>query len=88
MSPPELNAKIVLKATVSPSEDPEKVSRALKNIVGEAKCDVTMDPYSVRLVSEDSKALVRIRDQLRDRHVRSAARRHGLCGRLREPFPA
>jgi len=32
----------------------------------------------VRLVTEDPRALAHIRDQLRDRHVRSAARRQML----------
>jgi predicted RNA binding protein with dsRBD fold (UPF0201 family) len=32
-------------------------------------------------VTDEAKALLRIRDQLRDRHVRSAARRRLLLGR-------
>jgi len=78
MSQPELKAKLALEATVSPSEDPEKVSRAMKSVVGEALCDITTDPHSARLVTEDPTALARIRDQLRDRHVRSAARKQML----------
>jgi predicted RNA binding protein with dsRBD fold (UPF0201 family) len=78
MSTPELKAKVELDATVSPSEDPAKILQAIKNVVGEAQCDVATDSHSVRLVTEDPRALVHIRDQLRDRHVRSAARRQML----------
>ena len=78
MSPPELHAKLAMEAMVSPSEDPEKVLQALKNVVGEARYDTTTAPRSVRLVTEDPRALAHIRDQLRDRHVRSAARRQML----------
>jgi predicted RNA binding protein with dsRBD fold (UPF0201 family) len=78
MSQPEPKAKLALEATVSPSEDPEKVLQAMKNIVGEAQCDIATDSHSARLVTEDPRALAHIRDQLRDRHVRSAARRQML----------
>jgi len=78
MSPPELKVKFTLEATVSPSEDPEKVLQAIKNVVGEARCDIAADSRSARLVTEDPKALVYFRDQLRDRHVRSAARKQML----------
>ena len=35
----------------------------------------------MRIFTDDPKALLRIRDQLRDRHVRSAARRRLLLNR-------
>ena len=75
MSQPEFRAKLALEATISPSEDPEKVAAALAGVVGVPPEKVTVSNSSARLVTEDPKALVRIRDQLRDRHVRSAARR-------------
>ena len=78
MSPPEVRTKLVLEATVSPSEDPAKVLQAMRNVVGEAQCDIDEDSRPARLVSEDPKALVHIREQLRDRHVRSAARKQML----------
>jgi uncharacterized protein len=78
MSAPELKAKLALEATVSPSEDPVKVLQAMKNVVGEARCDIATDSHSAKIVTDDPRALVRIRDQLRDRHVRSAARRQML----------
>jgi len=78
MPVPELKAKLALEATVSPSEDPAKVLQAMKNVVGEAQCDIFTDSHSARLVTYDPSALTRMRDQLRDRHVRSAARKQML----------
>jgi predicted RNA binding protein with dsRBD fold (UPF0201 family) len=72
---PEPRAKLVLEATVSPSEDQDKVSLAIKNVVEDAQSEVRLSPGSVKLTTEDPRALVRLRDQLRDRHVRSAAKR-------------
>jgi len=78
MAQPEPRAKIVLQATISPSEDPEKVLQAMENVVGEGEHHVAMESRAARLVTEDTGALVRIRDRLRDRRVRSAARRQML----------
>jgi hypothetical protein len=78
MSLPEFKAKLVLEATVSPSEDPGKVSRAMRNVLGDARCEESVDPVSARLTTEDHRALVHIRDQLRDRHVRTAAKKQML----------
>ncbi len=72
---PEFKARVVLEAAVSPSEDPARVAAALKNVVGEVEAESGVRNSSVRLATADPKALVRIRDQFRDRHVRSAARR-------------
>jgi hypothetical protein len=81
MPVPELKAKLALEATVSPSEDPAKVLQAMKNVVGEARCIIATDSRSARIVTDDAGALIRIRDQLRDRHVRSAARKQMLLSR-------
>jgi predicted RNA binding protein with dsRBD fold (UPF0201 family) len=78
MSRPEFRAKLALEATVSPSEDPSKVLQAMKKIMGEGQCEMTTGSRSARLVTDDPRALIHIRDQLRDRHVRSAARRQML----------
>ncbi len=72
---PEFRAKIRLEAAVSPSEDPARVAAALKNVVGEAEVESGVEGSSAWLATVDPRAFVRIRDQLRDRHVRSAARR-------------
>lgn len=78
MSQPEFEANLILEATLSPSEDPGKVSQAMKNVLGEVRCDEHTGPGSATLTTEDPRALIHIRDQLRDRHVRSAAKRQML----------
>jgi predicted RNA binding protein with dsRBD fold (UPF0201 family) len=81
MSQPDFRAKVVLEARVSPSEDPSKVAGALGKVVGEEPGGVVAGSDSARLVTENVRAMTRIRDQLRDRHVRSAARRQLLLNR-------
>jgi predicted RNA binding protein with dsRBD fold (UPF0201 family) len=78
MSVPDFRAKFTLEAAISPSEDPQKVGAAMKNVLGESAGEPAGGPSSLTLGSEDRKSLVRIRDALRDRHVRSAARRQLL----------
>ena len=64
-----------MRATVSASEDPQKVLAAMRQVLGD--CDYTVDegPTSIRLRSTSSRCLQKLHDQLRDRHVRDAARR-------------
>ncbi|HEV2226193.1 MAG TPA: hypothetical protein VGR56_05235 [Nitrososphaerales archaeon] len=83
MSQVDFKAKTILRATISPSEDPDKVVGALEKILGQSIGDVSLGPRAARIVTDDAKALLRIRDQLRDRHVRSAARRRLLLNRGR-----
>jgi uncharacterized protein len=78
MQEPEFWAKLVLEATVSPSEDPLRIAKALGNVVGEPPAETTPGARSVRHETESKKALGQVRDQLRDRHVRAAARRQLL----------
>jgi len=77
MNAPEYKVRLALSAAISPSEDPEKVATALTNVFGEGKADLSMHSRA-ELVTEDPKVLVRIRNQLRDRHIRTAARRQML----------
>jgi predicted RNA binding protein with dsRBD fold (UPF0201 family) len=88
---------IRLHASIAPSEDPEKVLKAARNVLGECSYSVETrggagtegDGGSstgrveawVTLSSTDTHCLQRIHDQLRDRHVRDAARRLLLRGR-------
>jgi predicted RNA binding protein with dsRBD fold (UPF0201 family) len=81
MSQTDFRAKTILKANISPSEDPDKVVGAVEKILGQSIGDVSLGSRGVRLVTDDAKVLLRIRDQLRDRHVRSAARRRLLLNR-------
>ncbi len=81
MSQPELEAKVILDATISPSEDPLRVATALANILDSEPDAVERGKDSARLGTGDPKALKRIKDKLRDRHVRSAARRQLLLNK-------
>ena len=78
MSLPDFRAKLILEAAVSPSEDLAKVGAAMKNVLGGTEGDPSRGHSSLKLVTDDGKSLVRIRDSLRDRHVRTAARRQLL----------
>ena len=78
---PEFRGRVLLEASVSPSEDVGKVVAAVKNVVVEGRGEVEQGRLSVRFVSEDMKSLNQLRDQLRDRHVRSAARRLLFTGK-------
>ena len=78
MSAPDFRARMVLEASISPSEDPAKVKKALENVVGVDSAEERRGASAALLTTEDSQAFVRVRDQLRDRHVRSAARRQML----------
>ena len=72
---PELKVRVSLDAKVSPSEDPAKVAAAILNMTGESPGHLERSGSEVRYVSEGTESLVHLRDQLRDRRVRAAARR-------------
>jgi predicted RNA binding protein with dsRBD fold (UPF0201 family) len=67
--------KIELRATVAPSEDPQKVLAAMRQALGECEYEVDEAPTSIRIRSTSARCLQKLHDQLRDRHVRDAARR-------------
>jgi predicted RNA binding protein with dsRBD fold (UPF0201 family) len=83
--PPSVVA-ITLRATVSPTEDPAKVLAAARSALGECAYEVedggTEGDGSIVLRSKDGRCLRKVRDQLRDRHVRDAANR--LLLRMRD----
>ena len=64
-----------LRATVSPSEDPQKVLAAMRQVLGECDYSVEEGRTFIRLTSASSRCLQKLHDQLRDRHVRDTARR-------------
>lgn len=81
MPQPEFQARVKVEATVSASEDPLKVARAVANVLGAQADAVELAGDSARLHSNDPRALTRVRDKLRDRHVRSAAKRQFLLSK-------
>jgi len=72
---PELRVRVSVEAEVSPSEDPEKVERAVLNVVADSPGEVRRSGSMVRFTSQDAGSLICLRDQLRDRRVRAVARR-------------
>jgi len=66
---------VELRASVSPSEDPQKVLAAMLKVLGDCEFSVEEGESSIRLRSGSSRCLQKLHDQLRDRHVRDAARR-------------
>lgn len=79
---PSAGFRLVIEATVAPSEDPEKVLKALTNVVGASAFNAYPQLGSIKVRSDDPTSLRELRDQLRDRGVRAAARR--LCERRRQ----
>jgi predicted RNA binding protein with dsRBD fold (UPF0201 family) len=73
---------ITLHASVSPSEDPAKVLGAARNVLPDCAYEVDEVQGGFTLRSNERACLVKIRDQLRDRHVRAAANR--LLLRMRD----
>ena len=78
MSQRDFEAEVLVEATISPSEDPSKVAAAVGNVVGADPKNVEIRQDSARFRTKDPRVLLRIKEKLRDRHVRSAARRQLL----------
>lgn len=71
---------IRVRATVSPTEDLHKVAAATRNLLGDCAYELEERADCVTASSQDGGCLQKIHDQLRDRHVRAAARRLFLRG--------
>jgi predicted RNA binding protein with dsRBD fold (UPF0201 family) len=69
------SGSLTLTASLAPSEDPEKVVQAVKNVLGDCDFEITRETQELRARSGDMRCLRKIHDQLRDRRVRDAARR-------------
>jgi predicted RNA binding protein with dsRBD fold (UPF0201 family) len=70
--------RIVLRAAISPSEDRDKVISAATGVLGKCEYEMEEGEDSVTLRSSHLECLQMVHDQLRDRHVRDAARRRLL----------
>lgn len=71
----DFSVRVTMEATVAPSEDPKKVLDAMKNILVENAVLIDHDSGMVKLISDKASSLSAIRNQLRDRHIRGAARK-------------
>lgn len=68
---------MTLEASVSPSEDPEKVAKAMGEVLG-GPPDRTKKTQMSIMMESGAEGLSKIHDQFRDRHVRATARRLAL----------
>lgn len=78
---PEFRLRLTLDSPLSPSEDAQKVLGAMMNVIGDSGHSVEEGKRLLRITSDDPRSVERLHDQLRDRHVRAAARRLLLAGR-------
>ena len=81
MSQIEFRTEVTLRAAISPSEAPPKVAAAVASVLGMSPDDVELSETSAQLRTDDPKVMTRIRDKLRDRHVRGAARRQFILNK-------
>ena len=72
---PEIDAEVVFRARVLPSEDPAQVAKALAFLSGSATLETREGTRTVKASFEGTNSLNFLRDQLRDRRIRPAARR-------------
>lgn len=71
----DFRVKVTLEATLAPSEDSQKVLDAMKRILVDNTAVVDDTKRMIKLISVEASSLSTLRDQLRDRHIRAAARR-------------
>ena len=72
----QITVKVRVEALLNPSEDPEKVSQAVINVVGERFSDrLRVEDYRVVLEAEGLEALAVIYRQVRSRRTMAVLRR-------------
>jgi predicted RNA binding protein with dsRBD fold (UPF0201 family) len=69
-----LKAEVIVEAQIKKTESSEKVADAVRKLFGDAG-NLRIEPDRVMLVSNDIGSLRYLKDQFRDRRVRSSARR-------------
>jgi len=74
MTMSSVDVEIIVEAQIKRTESPAKVSDAVKKLFGE-KGDLRVEQDRVLFVSTNIEALRYLKDQFRDRRVRSSARR-------------
>ncbi|MBI3859434.1 MAG: hypothetical protein HY296_04245 [Thaumarchaeota archaeon] len=73
--PPDIQVSVRFEAAVSASEDVDKVVKAMRSVLGGTVVSTEETMRLVRMRSDELASLSIVHDQLRDRHVRGAARR-------------
>ncbi len=81
MEKSSLRVSLELEGSVSPSEDPEKVLKALRNVLGDCEYDVEQTRTAITLRSGSLRCIARVRDQFRDRRIRGVARKLAMGSR-------
>lgn len=81
MSLPEFHLRVTLEGLVALSEDPSRVKAAMANVLGDSLYQIEEGARTLRITSDDPRSIKRLHDQLRDRHVRAAARKLLYAGR-------
>lgn len=76
MSHPPASCRVDVWAEVNPSEDPQKVQRALTNTV--PGCEYTTGKSSIRAISDDVVSLDILRDAIISRQSQAGLRRNLL----------
>jgi predicted RNA binding protein with dsRBD fold (UPF0201 family) len=78
VKPPPAPVRLTVEAPLRPSEDPEKVVKAVGNIVGDVNLAVTRGRDSVVVETEDHKGLHIIYEKIRSKQSLGVARRRLL----------
>jgi predicted RNA binding protein with dsRBD fold (UPF0201 family) len=71
----EIEFLIEVKARINPSENPEKVLDAIVKLLKESKTETEFGEETVVVRTRDFRSLKHIKDMLRDRRIRAAARK-------------
>ncbi len=78
MQAANFRVSIALEGSLSPSEDPGKVMKALQNVLGDCEYETEQTRRSITLRSRNIRCVEKVRDQLRDRRIRGVARKLAL----------
>ena len=71
---PQLDVEIIAEAEIKKTESQEKVATAVKTLFG-GKGELRIETDRIMFISTDLESLRHLKDQFRDRRIRSTARR-------------